>query len=396
MRGLRSTFLTDVEYANLKEGGSRGRGEKAKEDFEDLRLTLQESDYENFLSAEGALDPKIIASRATAKWVREFKYIRASATGLLARFLDYVAFEYMIDNILDLIKAATSSSGPADLEAVVEGCHPLGLLDPAVMKSILAFEDLGEDFHALYRAILVDTPVGHYFTQFLQDVMDEKAAFDADAVRTAFSEIPMTLIENSIKKLYVEDFYHFCTHVVGGETGAVMGALLETRADLLTINVTYNRRVRGGARALFLRDASIPATPCVITPPQPPPPYPTPSPPPPSPFVPPAACKPTLRGWAAARPAPPARPCSPRLGGCTPPARSCLQRQRTRTPSGVRCHAHAPSTRACGTPRPPTRGASRTSTTLFSGTRCAPWRRPLRASSTTPASMHTQSLRSRR
>ena len=242
MRGLRSTFLTDSEYANLKEGGQRGRGDKAREDFEDLRLTLQESDYENFLAAEAALDPKIIAARATAKWVREFKYIRASATGLLARFLDYVAFEYMIDNILDLVKAATTtSSGPPDLEAVLESCHPLGLLDPAVMKSILAFEDLGEDFHALYRAILVDTPVGPYFTQFLQDVMDEKSAADPDSVRTAFSEIPMTIIENSIKKLYMEDFHHFCTQVVGGETGAVMGALLETRADLLTINVTYNR-----------------------------------------------------------------------------------------------------------------------------------------------------------
>ena len=124
---------------------------------------------------------------------------------------------------------------------MLESCHPLGLLDPAVMKSILAFEDLGEDFHALYRAILVDTPVGPYFTQFLQDVMDEKSAADAESVRTAFAEIPMTIIENSIKKLYMEDFHHICTQVVGGDTGAVMGALLETRADVLTINVTYNR-----------------------------------------------------------------------------------------------------------------------------------------------------------
>lgn len=30
---------------------------------------------------QAALDPKLIASRATAKWVREFRYFRASATG---------------------------------------------------------------------------------------------------------------------------------------------------------------------------------------------------------------------------------------------------------------------------------------------------------------------------
>lgn len=242
VRGLRSSFLTDIEYTNLKDGGQRGGADGAREDFEDMRLTLQETDYGNFLSAEAALDPKSIAARATAKWVREFKYLRASATGQLGKFLDFVAAEYMIDNILDLIKAATSQSGSVvDVEAVIENCHPLGLLDPAVMKSILAFDDLGEEFFSLYRTILVDTPVGPYFTQFLTSLLDEQQAADSDAVRAAFTEIPMALIETAIKKLYLEDFNHYCVNVIRGETGAVMGALLATRADMLTINITYNR-----------------------------------------------------------------------------------------------------------------------------------------------------------
>jgi hypothetical protein len=120
MRGWRSTFLTDLEYSNLKEGGRRGGsgdgGGKVKEDFEDIRLTLQETDYGNFLSSDvGAvrrgggldtastqlpppprppvqpvLDPKLIGQRATHKWVREVLYFRATATGQLARFLDYI------------------------------------------------------------------------------------------------------------------------------------------------------------------------------------------------------------------------------------------------------------------------------------------------------------------
>jgi V-type H+-transporting ATPase subunit d len=240
LRGLRSSFLTDLDYSNLKEGGQRGGAgggggagaasagaggaavdaAPAREDFEDLRLTLQETDYGNFLQAEPALDPKIIATRATQKWVFEFKYVRAGATGRLARFLDFVAMEYVIDNILDLIKAATSSAS-VDMQAVVENCHPLGMLEPAVMRSILAYEDLGEDFLALYRTILVDTPVGKYFTMFLQETVDEKAAMDPDAVRSTFAEIPMTLIENSVKKFYLEDFFRFCKEEVGGETGCV-------------------------------------------------------------------------------------------------------------------------------------------------------------------------------
>jgi V-type H+-transporting ATPase subunit d len=241
LRGLRSTFLSDAEYANLKEGGQRSGGDKGKEDFEDLRLTLQETDYGNLLQnevrvcsrcrggpavdpgrltplpphtrAQPALDPKIIAQRMTGKWVAEFKYLRMTASGPLATFLDFVSYEYVIDNILDLIKAATSSQS-VDIEAVVEGCHPLGMLEPSTMKSILAYDNLGEEFHALYRTILVDTPVGKYFTSFIQEQVDEKAAMDPDSVRGVFAEIPMTLIENSVKKLYLEDFNRFCLDTV--------------------------------------------------------------------------------------------------------------------------------------------------------------------------------------
>jgi V-type H+-transporting ATPase subunit d len=52
-------------------------------------------------------------------------------------------------------------------------------------------------------------------------------------------QIPMTIIENSIKKFYLEDFYYFCEEI-GGETAELMGDLLKTRADVLTINITLN------------------------------------------------------------------------------------------------------------------------------------------------------------
>ena len=242
--GLDRTTLTPPPP--LPPPGGRRSDSKAREDFEDLRLTLQETDYGNFLAAEPALDPKLIGARCTAKWVGEFKYFRATATGELAKFMDYVAYEYMIDNILDLIKAATSASS-VNMEAVVENCHPLGLLSPSIMKSILAFEDLGEDFASLYRTVLVDTPVGRYFTQFLADIADERAAADPEHVRATFAEIPMTIIENAIKKFYLEDFYYFCEGI-GGETGALMCELLGARADMLTISITYNSLTGGGGR----------------------------------------------------------------------------------------------------------------------------------------------------
>lgn len=251
-RGWRSTFLADSEYSNLKEGGG-SRGGRGREDFEDLRLTLQETDYGNFLQNEPSLDPKLIAQRATAKWVKEFKYFRATAVGKMAQFMDFVAAEYVIDNVLDVIKAAVSSSqhsataggSRVDVESLFESCHPLGLLDEGVMKSIIAYEDLGEDFFSLYRTVLVDTPVGKYFTAFLQEIADEKSAGDIESVRAAFADIPFTLLETGVKRLYLEDFYRFCKDEAGGDTGEVMGELLATRADAMTVNIAYNSLALG-------------------------------------------------------------------------------------------------------------------------------------------------------
>ncbi|RYE85040.1 MAG: hypothetical protein EOO65_01150 [Methanosarcinales archaeon] len=97
----------------------------------------------------------------------------------------------------------------------------------------------GEGFHALYRTVLVDTPVGKYFTQFLQEITEKEAAADIDHVRATFTEIPMTIIENSVKKFYLEDFYYFCAEV-GTETADLMCELLAQRADVLAINITMN------------------------------------------------------------------------------------------------------------------------------------------------------------
>lgn len=43
-----------------------------------------------------------------------------------------------------------------------------------------------------------------------QEIADEKASADPDTVRATFAEIPMTIIENSVKKFYLEDFHQFC------------------------------------------------------------------------------------------------------------------------------------------------------------------------------------------
>ena len=45
-------------------------------------------------------------------------------------------------------------------------------------------------------------------------------------VRNLLEEMPTTKLENSLRKLYIEDFYRFCQRI-GGETAELMSGMLQ-------------------------------------------------------------------------------------------------------------------------------------------------------------------------
>ena len=51
-----------------------------------------------------------------------------------------------------------------------------------------------------------------------------------DELQRVFNEREISVITNTIKKLWLEDFYRFCMGL-GGETALVMGPLLSFEAD---------------------------------------------------------------------------------------------------------------------------------------------------------------------
>ena len=51
--------------------------------------------------------------------------------------------------------------------------------------------------------------------------------------------MPITKLENTLRKLYLEDFHDFCLSL-GGETAEIMSDLLKSRADAIAINITLN------------------------------------------------------------------------------------------------------------------------------------------------------------
>lgn len=122
-----------------------------------MRLYLQQTDYGEFLANEPSpLQTTVIAEKATEKLVKEFNHIRAQATEPLATFLDYITFQYMIDNIALLI---TGTLHDRNISELLDKCHPLGQFEAiASTTSALNVEDL-------YR-ILIDTPLGLNFQHF--------------------------------------------------------------------------------------------------------------------------------------------------------------------------------------------------------------------------------------
>lgn len=175
--------------------------------------------------------------RAMEKLVAEFEYLRAQAGEPLATFLDFITYDYMIDNIMLILKA-TLNNPNVDVRDLVNQAHPLGKFKAATLKSICAFENTSKGYSELYTTVLIDTPIGKYFSKFLQEESD-KAAQASGEVRNLLEEMPTTKLENSLRKLYLEDFFFFCQKL-GGETAELMSGILKARADAVAINITLN------------------------------------------------------------------------------------------------------------------------------------------------------------
>ncbi|TDH67008.1 hypothetical protein CCR75_006323 [Bremia lactucae] len=228
VRGFRSGFLDDVDYHHLTQC----------ESLEDVKLNLQETDYDQFLADEslGSISPGLIQAGTTNKLVEEFNFLRAQAMEPLGRFLDFITFEYMIDNVILLLKGTLNGR---DVNELIIQLHPLGKFDESILRSICTFESNAKGYSDLYETVLIDTPIGTYFSQFLEESAGGDRMEGTSDVRNVLEEVQMELIKNSMLKLWLDDFYNFCQEI-GNDTGVIMGEILKARADRIAINITLN------------------------------------------------------------------------------------------------------------------------------------------------------------
>lgn len=226
VRGYRSGFLDDVDYHHLTQC----------ESLDDVKLNLQETDYDQFLADEsGTVTPGMIQQGTLNKLVTEFQFLRTQASEPLGQFMDYITYEYMIDNLILLLKGTLNGR---DVNDLITQLHPLGKFDESIMRSICTFENSTKGYEDLYETVLIDTPIGSYFSQFLEESAGSRLEGTSE-VRNVISEVQMEIIKNSMLKLWLEDFYYFCQEL-GGDTAVIMGEILQAQADRIAINITLN------------------------------------------------------------------------------------------------------------------------------------------------------------
>lgn len=177
--------------------------------------------YGDFLAA---LPPNpstsALADKTTEKLVAEFRYLQANATGSLSKFMEYLTYGYMIDNVALLI---TGTLHERDTRELLDRCHPLGWFETMPVLCVAT------NIEELYNSVLIETPLAAYFKGSLSHQ-------DLD-------ELNIEIIRNMLYKNYLEDFYNWVNShpdISGTPTAEEMSEVLEFEADRRSINITLN------------------------------------------------------------------------------------------------------------------------------------------------------------
>jgi V-type H+-transporting ATPase subunit d len=118
----------------------------------------------------------------------------------------------MIDNVVNIIEGLKNK---VDIETLLANSDPLGYFPE--MRSIKVLE--GDDYTGLYRDVLIDTPVGPYFMRFLEESMEGLSENRTiNDIMNMFKEMKPEFIRTSLKKMWLEDFHHFCSSNLSGQS----------------------------------------------------------------------------------------------------------------------------------------------------------------------------------
>eukprot|EP00918_Siedleckia_nematoides_P083345 GHVU01182728.1.p1 GENE.GHVU01182728.1~~GHVU01182728.1.p1 ORF type:complete len:395 (+),score=89.56 GHVU01182728.1:280-1464(+) len=228
LRGLRSGLLTPEDYRRLALADS----------LEDLRSALEDTDYGGLLQDEAAaLTVPTFGVRCRERLAEDFFHLKSQSNQPLVRFMEFISIEKMIDNTVSLI---TGTINKKPMEELMGRLDPLGLFPEL---TAIGSMDFSAGYDDLYRSLLIETPVGPYFEEYLKttSALDTQGAEGRGLsdVANMLGEADLEIMRNILKKCWLEDFHRFCLSL-GGTTAEVMGDILQREADFRVLAVTLN------------------------------------------------------------------------------------------------------------------------------------------------------------
>ena len=215
-RGLSSSLIKSAQYSNMTQCDT----------LEDLKLQLGATDYaQSLANVASPISTSDFQNRLFAKLVADFRYLQTTAVEPSSKFLEYITYGYMIDNVVLMVSGTLHHRNKEEL---LERAHPLGWFDTLPALSVTT------DIESLYDVVLVDTPLAPYF----------KECFTVAQI----SDLQIEIIRNKLYRAYLEDFAQFCK-TLPGSTYESMIKMLGFEADCRTINIAVNSNGTGLSRA---------------------------------------------------------------------------------------------------------------------------------------------------
>eukprot|EP00388_Colpodella_angusta_P011217 GDKJ01028842.1.p1 GENE.GDKJ01028842.1~~GDKJ01028842.1.p1 ORF type:complete len:402 (+),score=108.37 GDKJ01028842.1:40-1206(+) len=227
IRALRASFLTEDEHSLIA---------SSCESVDDLENFLKDTYWGPIMldSDQKPYSAPLIGLRLRERLAAEFKYLQDNAVAPLTTFLEFIARERMIDNVVNLIQGVNNKKNYAELYA---RCDPLGHFEGLAQLTTLTPEDLGGDF---FRVILRESPIGPYFEAFIAATRPaDQSQYNFTDATSYIAETNLDLMRCILKRAWLEDFNNFCQSL-GGTTADVMSEILSKEADLRALSVVLN------------------------------------------------------------------------------------------------------------------------------------------------------------
>ena len=222
LRGLRKGILSEQNYMSLRTCVS----------LKDVKAAFAGTDYEDFIKNFREDDITSLKSELKKKLANEIEYVQQVSGPELQKFIQLVRHRYMIDNVITIIECNKSGTRDDVTRSRMEDLGHLPEIEGLLKMKMQKIDEIYED-------VLMDTEVGSYFFFFLDKETKNSENKQISIVQNALQDLKPEKIKNSLKKIWLENFYLYCQSLEG-MTRELMMNLLEFEADCQAIQVVYN------------------------------------------------------------------------------------------------------------------------------------------------------------